>query len=87
MLILIHNIDKVILPVLFSCRESTTRLKAKALLDPGATNIRSLITKLKAEEVVKTLGVELISNDKFYKGFGRRWSVISVLDSLGNRNF
>jgi hypothetical protein len=63
-------LDKVILPVLFSCREGTTRLKARALLDPGATNIRSLITKLKAEEVVKTLGVELISNDKCYKGFG-----------------
>ncbi len=29
-------LDKVILPVLFSCRKSTTRLKAKALLDPGA---------------------------------------------------
>ncbi len=64
------ELNKVILPVLVSCRESTTRLKAKVLLDPGATNIRSLITKLKAEEVVKTLGVELISNDKFYKGFG-----------------
>ena len=47
-----------------------TRLKAEALLDPGATNIRSLITKAKAEEVVKNLGVELLSNDRVYKGFG-----------------
>jgi hypothetical protein len=56
--------------VLFSTREGTTRLKAEALLDPGATKIRSLITKAKAEEVVKTLGVEIFSNKKFYKGFG-----------------
>jgi hypothetical protein len=60
-------LDKVVLPVLFSTRESTTRLKAEALLDPGATKIRSLITKAKAEEVVKYLGVELLSNDRFYK--------------------
>ncbi len=30
-------LDKVVLPVLLSTRESTTRLKAEALLDPGAT--------------------------------------------------
>ena len=41
-------LDKVVLPVLLSSRESTTRLKAEALLDPGATKIRSLITKAKA---------------------------------------
>ncbi len=57
-------LDKVVLPVLLSTRESTTRLKAEALLDPGATKIRSLITKAKAEEVVKYLGVELLSNNR-----------------------
>ncbi len=63
-------LDKVVLPVLLSTRECTTRLKAEALLAQGATKIRSLITKAKTEEVVKYLGVELLCNDRVYKGFG-----------------